>query len=333
MLAGMMVAALGLGVAHASDVRDTGKLFSDAGAQDARQKLQAIEDTTGVETIIVTAAEADQKTFASDHAKNKFFGEWLMREAKDAKAKGVIILLCKSPGRVQVDFHKDLFAKGWPKSEPAAIRDRALPALKAKDFDKALGSFVASVETLSRRPAATPVRAAEAPAAAQAEKLNDPKTWDAKTIALVIGGVVMLLIVVLAISNRARERVVYQGGGTGSSTGYSGSSGYAPRPTTPRPSYEPQPVYSPPVQAPSVGGGGLGNLGSAALGAAAGYAIGSHRSHADEPRHHRESSSSHESYSPPVYDSPSAPSDSGGGGFDFGGGGGGDFSGGSGGDF
>lgn len=337
---GLMLGVLLLmGTANASDLRDAGKLFSDGAAQDARQRLQAVEDKTGVETLIFTAAEAGQKTFASDHEKNKYFQNWLMDLAKEANARGVVILVCKSPGRVQIDFHKELFAKGWPKGEPAAIRDRAMPALKSKDFDKALASFVASVERQSEKSANAPPAAMKGDAPAAGPVVwNDPATWTPAMKFVIVVLCVIGAVLVISLIFNSRAKAVYQGGGS-YGTGYGGSSGgYVPaRPSPSHPAYAhggSSPAYSAPSPAPAPQRGGV-DLGSAALGGVAGYMLGSqsHRSHEDDRPRHRESSSSHESYSAPSpsYDPPSS-SDSGGGGFDFGGGGG-DFSGGSGGDF
>ena len=62
-LAGMMT-MLALSSAQGSDVSDEAGLFSARAIADARAKLQAIEDRTGVETIIDTFPRAAVQTFS-----------------------------------------------------------------------------------------------------------------------------------------------------------------------------------------------------------------------------------------------------------------------------
>ena len=91
-----------------------------------------------------TIAQAARSEFSSQADKDRYFQELLLAAVRARKANGAFILICKSPGRVQIDFHKSMNVSGRDRDK---IRNAALPYFKAKDFDaglRSLGNGIAS---------------------------------------------------------------------------------------------------------------------------------------------------------------------------------------------
>lgn len=333
-----------------SEIIDNAHCFSPAAVDHAQERLSEIESKTGIPTVIETFATAMQRDFSSAGDKDRFFQAWLRDVAKARDAQGVVILLCLDPGRVQVDFHKNLYAAGHRQAEHAAIRDAALPALKRKDFDTALAAMVATVDAkLSAEPAPRssspppPVARRTEPGATQTRPVPSAKpAEDGLPLAwIVFGGIgLLVLVAILWIVSQAgtEHRPMNQPPrrnldvwppvqcpycGAKTRREICESCGRAVRRDHPAAQLPPQQASQPAAPGTQTGGiGGFDLLTGMLLGQALG---GSHHQH-----HHEESRR----------DSSSPPHDDGGGFGDLGGGfggggfdGGGDFSGGSGGDF
>jgi uncharacterized protein len=109
-LALAVLAGLTAGRAGAADkVKDFGDLFSAEAVKKANAIIAEIARAgTDLEVLAVAKmprlkAEELDKLPKDDHkARQAFFLAWTVEEAKDAKADGIFILICNSPGHIQV---------------------------------------------------------------------------------------------------------------------------------------------------------------------------------------------------------------------------------------
>ena len=126
------------GALLASGIYDNAELFSDEVEREVLDKLNRIEKESGHETIIESIARVPRTEFTSQADKDRYFQELLLSTARARKADGAFVLICKTPGRVQIDFHRSLHVSSRDRDR---IRDAVLPYFKAKDFDAGLQSL------------------------------------------------------------------------------------------------------------------------------------------------------------------------------------------------
>lgn len=126
------------GTLLASGIYDNAELFSDAVEKKVLDQFNRIEKESGHETIIESIARVPRTEFTSQADKDRYFQELLLSTARARKADGAFVLICKTPGRVQIDFHRSLHISSRERDK---IRDAALPYFKAKDFDAGLQSL------------------------------------------------------------------------------------------------------------------------------------------------------------------------------------------------
>ncbi len=100
-------------------VDDGGGLFSGEGIKKAKSILAEVKDKSTLQCTFLTfkeLPEAKKKEFAkldSAPEKERFFNAWTKEEAKDAGARGVVVLICRKPGHVHVLVDKQLHDKGF----------------------------------------------------------------------------------------------------------------------------------------------------------------------------------------------------------------------------
>jgi hypothetical protein len=145
-------------------VEDDGGLFSEDGIKRAKETLSAWRDKLPQEVYIHTMKElpkSDKTTWEkidkkNTSAVNDFWAELAKNGARTSKAKGIYMLICRSPGHIQVitdrptrergfqgsnerkviALLRDSFteAKEKPEKEQSEIRDKGL--LKAIEYIK-----------------------------------------------------------------------------------------------------------------------------------------------------------------------------------------------------
>lgn len=315
---------LTLPVHAASEVVDGAGMFSAKAIGTANSDLKRIETVSGVPTYIQTFAAAERQQFGSQADKDRYFEEWLKTVAKERQAQGVVVLICLSPGRVQVDFHKNLYATGHKQSEHARIRDAALKPLKAKQYDAALSAITTQI-------GATLVHQTEqSKPAPQNAGHGSAMFWGFVVLCIVVIAAILIAMFSHDLRPTASATVPYKPlrdpaecTKCGATTRYDECEHcgqFVIRKQEPRPVSPPAPVASAAPQTTHV----HVHEGSDPVTTMLVYDA------LTRPRHEHRSDPEPTSYSPPAYEAPSYSSDSSSG-FDFGGGG--DFGGGSGGDF
>jgi hypothetical protein len=146
------------GVLH---VYDGGSLFTEKGIDKAKAAMgkSLFERETGLTIDTHAGVPKDRKLPDEPGERGKFFESWAKAEAAGDKAKGVFVLVCLSPGYVQVIVDKTTRDRGFTAENEQRLREILLDAFKqaaketddAKKFearDKALGAatdYIASV--------------------------------------------------------------------------------------------------------------------------------------------------------------------------------------------
>ncbi|MBY0458818.1 MAG: hypothetical protein K2V38_15885 [Gemmataceae bacterium] len=113
-------------------VYDTGGLFTSKGIDRAKSTLGDTKFDHGLMMTVDTHKETPdgRKKFESDGEKQKFFQQWAKDLAKDDKAKGIYVLVCRSPGWVEVIADKETRDRGFSAKDEQELRDIFLKAFR-----------------------------------------------------------------------------------------------------------------------------------------------------------------------------------------------------------
>lgn len=134
------------GVLH---VYDGGAMFSEAAID--RGKVAMSKTLFDHETVITVDTHAavpkDRKLPDEPGERAKFFENWAKSAASGDRAKGVYVLVCRSPGYVQVLADKATRDRGFTAENEQRLRDMLLTAFKDAAKAKADGK---SDEELSK---------------------------------------------------------------------------------------------------------------------------------------------------------------------------------------
>jgi len=125
-------------------VGDAAGMFSAEGIKKAKAIVAEVHDHFPFEMTIITTKEmpADRKKDFDklDNAadKPKFYTDWAIAEAKLHKARGIFVLVCRSPGHIHVLADKAIRDKGLTIRDEELIRDMLLEKFReAKDKPEA----------------------------------------------------------------------------------------------------------------------------------------------------------------------------------------------------
>jgi hypothetical protein len=119
------------GVLHVYGNADT-KLFSDDGIKRAESAMHSTQFEGGMMMTVDTYPEipADKKAGYKEENKARFFNEWAKQRAGDDKAKGVYVLICRSPGYVEVIASNTTRDRGFSSEDKNVVRDTFINAFK-----------------------------------------------------------------------------------------------------------------------------------------------------------------------------------------------------------
>ncbi|MFO0824147.1 MAG: hypothetical protein U0792_13715 [Gemmataceae bacterium] len=114
------------------------KLFTSDGVTRAENALNNTSFDHGLTvTVDIYAKPPEGKTVPADEAeKARFFHNWAVDVAKGDKAKGVYILICRSPGYVQVIADKTTRDRGFSDANEKQLRDKLLGSFRAAKVAK-----------------------------------------------------------------------------------------------------------------------------------------------------------------------------------------------------
>lgn len=129
-------------------VSDPGELFSSDAIKKAKASMAEVKDRFSREMSIITYKELpedrkkayDKLDKEDKTARNRFFRDWAIEEAKGDRARGVFVLICRSPGQVHILADSAIRAKGFTIRDEEQVRDllvaRFREAKEAKEKNK-----------------------------------------------------------------------------------------------------------------------------------------------------------------------------------------------------
>ncbi len=134
-----------------SSVNDQAGFFSKTAIDQATAKLQEIRSRYKVEVVVETfpSVPQDMRTrfdmAKTEAEKNRFFQRWAEIRASDEGVKGVYVLICKSPGHLQIEPDESVRRKAFTLQQSNALAASVLPVLREKHFDAALDKIVSTI--------------------------------------------------------------------------------------------------------------------------------------------------------------------------------------------
>lgn len=146
------VGVLGLANSAFADVRDNGRLFTPETVTEARTIIKDIEAKFKHSVTVETFATIpDDKKAAFDKAKKSktdvehFYQQWVQDRAKAAGARGLFILISKTPGHVEVLPDRETRAHEFTNVDAQDLARQLVNDFKDKKFDSGLIAGLDSV--------------------------------------------------------------------------------------------------------------------------------------------------------------------------------------------
>ena len=107
LVAALCLVLCGRAAAVAPEIKDEGKFFSAEAIKKMNEEIRDIyrkyDQDLLIETFAAVPADKQEKfKEMSKEDKTKFFVDWAKARAEAAVVKGVYILICKQPGKIQV---------------------------------------------------------------------------------------------------------------------------------------------------------------------------------------------------------------------------------------
>jgi uncharacterized protein len=130
-------------------IRDDGKFFAAETLDKANKKVREVYADTGIDLVIETFAAIPEglKEEYEKLGKDKFFLEWARRRGEELGVRGIYILICRSPGRVEVFVDRQTGRKAFTTTDRDKLVKKVLDKFREKQFDAGLlegVDFVAS---------------------------------------------------------------------------------------------------------------------------------------------------------------------------------------------
>lgn len=112
---------------------DEAKLFTAEGISRAENAIQSEQFENGLSvTFDLYKQVPDGKTVPADEAgKARFFKNWATERATADKAKGIYVLVCRSPGYIEVIADKTTRTRGLSNENERQLRDTLLSAFRS----------------------------------------------------------------------------------------------------------------------------------------------------------------------------------------------------------
>ena len=129
-------------VAEQSDlaITDGGKLFRNDAAQRALRVNRQIVEFFGKEVLIETFDHIPDNKASKFKAqgKEKFFAEWSDEIGRQRRVNGIVILIVREPGHLQIGVGNKTQQKLFTVKDRDDLRDLMLEHMRARRFDQAL---------------------------------------------------------------------------------------------------------------------------------------------------------------------------------------------------
>src|SRR5262245_44524319 len=140
------------GVLHVYGNADT-KLFSEDGIKRAESAMHSAQFEGGMMLTIDTYPKIpdDMKSGYKEEEKGRFFNNWAKKRAGDDKAKGVYVLICRSPGYVEVIASNTTRERGFSEEDKIVVRDTLMNAFREVTKAKQQGKSDSDPEVMKIR--------------------------------------------------------------------------------------------------------------------------------------------------------------------------------------
>lgn len=154
-LLGWLLAA-GAASAATPGVEDGAGFFSAEAVQKAQNQAKEIKSRFNkdvrVETFKTVPADRQAgQNLQDEGARRQFFRKWVDDRIKQTQLRGVLVLMTRSPGHVEVGVSEDTLKKGFTAADRDKLGKLLLDRFKEKKFDEGLLDGVRLVEdTLAR---------------------------------------------------------------------------------------------------------------------------------------------------------------------------------------
>jgi hypothetical protein len=122
------------------NVFDEGKLFTSAGIDKAKSAMNGTTFNHGLTMTIDTygSIPEDKKASYSKDKEEPFFRSWAQELAKNDKARGIYVLVCRSPGYVEVIADRETRDRGFKHEHEVKLKNTLLASFRsAKDKPEA----------------------------------------------------------------------------------------------------------------------------------------------------------------------------------------------------
>jgi uncharacterized protein len=130
-------------------VKDEGKFFSAETLDKVNKKARQLYTDFGCDVVVETfpAVPADMEAKYKELGKDKFFLEWARKRAGELGINGVYILICKSPGRVEVGLTGPAGKRQFAAGDRERIVNKMLGPFRDKKFDEGLTAALGFIES------------------------------------------------------------------------------------------------------------------------------------------------------------------------------------------
>ncbi len=147
-LAGWLAAAGTAAAVFPPPVKDDGKFFSAEALEKANKKIRQLYTDFGCDVVVETvpAIPADLEAKYKELGKDKFFLHWAEKRAGELGVNGVYILVCKSPGRVEVVIGGPTGKRRFAVGGRDRIVNKMLGPFRDKKFDEGLTAALDFIE-------------------------------------------------------------------------------------------------------------------------------------------------------------------------------------------
>jgi len=266
LLAGSPVFGASLGV------YDSAKLFSGDAISQAEQIIHQINQKHHKDVRVDTFPEipSDMRGLYEQQGKERFYTGWASQLAKREAVDGILILITREPGHLQVWLGNDTQQRFFSLDDRSQLDAKLATAFKQNQYDDGLLQGVEFIQQqMDANAPATGSRGSAPPMGGFPESGTHPPYFPSSPhtefhfggIACLIVGVILFIVLIRAVFGRA-------GGGSYGRPGgyYPPQGGYPPAGGYPMSGYPPQGGYG-------YGGGGSG-FGHGFLGGLLGGAIG-----------------------------------------------------------
>lgn len=189
-----------------ADVTDKGEYFSAEAVARANKRIEKAKDRTRKELVIETfkAIPEDRKKDYDEKKKASFFDRWARDRSESMKVNGVYLLLCKEPGRFQIEVGEDTRKRAFTTADrEKLVRDMSplLGAMTKDKNDEALDLAVERVTTSfeDNKPAAPPAKKTDQKRPREERADSGIAGWICPILAI-LAGVWLLFALVRALS-------------------------------------------------------------------------------------------------------------------------------------